>query len=114
MQEIPLLSDPAQRFEIELNELRLFFTVRFNFAGSFWTFDLADSDKTLISGVTMLLGTNLFEPQRDLTETLGQIWMYDKTRSGLDATADNLGTDVIMLYFLPDEVIPLPVVEIVE
>jgi hypothetical protein len=111
MLEIPLTSDVSQRFEIELNGFRLFFSVRYNPAAALWTFDLEDSAKPLVYGVTMLIGQNLLHSHRDLTETIGQLWMYDLSGLGIDATAETLGSQVILLFLEPDEAAPIPIIE---
>lgn len=96
-QEIPLTSDPSQRLEIELNGIRYFFTVSFNWNGGKWYFTLENSTGTIIKGVSMLLGQDMLDAHEDIE--LGQLWMIDLSGKNEDALFDDLGSRVIMVHY---------------
>ena len=108
MNIIPLTNDPAQRFGISLNAQKLFFEIKWNYGASFWTLGLSDTENTLITGVTMMTGKNLFIHHKDLIESIGQLWVWDKSGLGISPTLDNLGSEVILLHFIPGETVPVP------
>jgi hypothetical protein len=102
-QSIPLTSDPAQRFEIIINDIRFFFSVYYSANGGKWFFDLENSTETLIERVAMLRGQNMLDGHPDLQDQIGQLWMWDAAQNGNDAGPDNLGTDFLMINFANDE-----------
>lgn len=106
---IPLSNDPAQRFEVTLNNTRYFFTVKYNYNADFWTFSLEDSTEMLIEGVPMLPGINMLWPHEDLT--FGQLWMVDQTEKNIDPDGDNIGDIVKLIYYPPGEEPDLPTLE---
>jgi hypothetical protein len=99
-QVIPLTSYPSQFIEVELNGKRIFLRVYWQTQDKKWYMDLSDENGTLAAGVGMVLGADLIE-QYNLG--LGQLWMADLQNTEVDASANDLGVRVFLLYFAPGE-----------
>lgn len=101
--QIPVTSDPAQDFVINLGTAKWELYVRFNDRGSFWTMDITDynSQTALVTGMPLLLGCDLIAPY-NLNN--GSLIMYDATGSSKDAGPDDLGSRVFLYWFSADEV----------
>ena len=100
---IPMTADPARRIEVSLNRKRYFLTTKYNVAGNVWSMDLEDSAGVILYGITLLTGVNLLATQRDLTAEIGGLWLVDTTGSRSDPGAENLGSDVVLTHFAPEE-----------
>lgn len=106
---IPLTSDPAQRFEINLNNVRYFFIIKYNYNADIWALTIQDSSSTLIEGIIMLPGVNLLAPHEDIT--LGELWMVDQSEKNIDPDGENIGDLVKLIYYPPGESPDLPDIE---
>jgi hypothetical protein len=102
--EIPLTNDPSQKLELELNGIRYFLSVQFNFNSGIWLFKIADSEEQpIIEGLPLTLGNNILEPFVDVERLLGQFWMVDEREQDQDADSETLGSDVKLIYYPPGD-----------
>jgi hypothetical protein len=106
--EIPLTNEPSQRFEIELDNNRYFFLVKYNYQGEIWSLTIEDFIGILIEGICMLPGRNILSPHPDIESKIGQIWLVDLDEKDTDPDGDNLGTKIKMIYYTPEESPNLP------
>lgn len=102
--ELPLSSDPAQRFTTQLGDKKYDFDVKYNDRSGVWTMDMADnaSKLSILSGVPLVLGQELLEPYN---LAIGQMLVVDGTNQGKEAGPDDLGDRVKLYWISPDEVI---------
>jgi hypothetical protein len=101
--QLPLTSDPAQDFVINLGGQQWELYVRYNDRGSFWTMDITEynSQTSLVTGMPILLGADLLAPY---ILNNGAMVATDTNGLGQDAGPDDLGTRVIVFWYSPDEV----------
>lgn len=101
--QLPLTSDPAQDFVINLGGQQWELYIRYNDRSSFWTMDITEynSQTSLVIGMPILLGCDLLAPY--ILDN-GSMVATDTTGLGKDAGADDLGTRVIVFWYSPDEV----------
>ena len=104
---IPLTNAPSSIFEITLNDRVITMQTKFNVRGSgidntlpYWTINLTEGDQPLAIGLALVLGADIL---RQLNLGLGAIFMVDLTDTHTEATADSLGTDIVMVYTTPEE-----------
>ena len=88
--ELPLSSDPAQRFTTQLGAKKYDFDVKYNDRSGVWTMDMADNATKLaiLSGIPLVLGQELLEPYN---LTMGRMLVVDGTNQGKEAGTDDLG-----------------------
>ena len=88
--ELPLSSDPAQRFTTQLGDKKYDFDVKYNDRSGVWTMDMADNANKLpiLSGIPLVLGQELLEPYN---LTMGRMLVVDGTNQGKEAGTDDLG-----------------------
>lgn len=103
MRIVPLTSDGAYRFNIELNGIVYTFEIKYNVRFNTWSFSMLQNEIDVITGVGMLIGVNMLEPFT--LDNIGGLYMFDDSGQKLDAGPDDLGTRVIMIYLTPQEVI---------
>ena len=101
--QLPVTSDPAQDFVINLGTQKWEMYVRYNDRGGFWTMDITDynSQTSLVTGMPIVLGCDLLAPY---TLGNGSMLAYDTTGSGTDAGPDDLGTRVVLYWVSADDV----------
>jgi hypothetical protein len=104
--QLPLTSDPAQDFVIQLGSVKYEFYVRYNDRGSFWSADISDynSQTTLIAGMPLLLGCDLLAP---FLLGNGSMIVYDEKGSNTDAgdpDSGDLGSRVNVYWYDSAEV----------
>ncbi len=93
-------SDPNYRVGISLNDTPYLFDVRWNGRDGAWYFDLYDdSEVPIISGVKLVLGAFILTACTDPRKPSGAIIVADLSGQGRDATIDDLGTRVVVLYY---------------
>lgn len=100
---VPLTTDPARRFEIELNEVGVFISTRYNFNNKVWYLSIEDSGGLIFQGIAILTGINLLESQAALQERIGQLWIVDRSGARSDPTFEGLGDTYILVNFSPEE-----------
>lgn len=99
-------SVPAYDFSVDIDGVSYTFDVRWNSRARAWYFDVLESDGTPIArGIKVVLGAYLGRGRLHDLFRLGVIVAHDTTRDGRDATLDDLGTRVEVLYVPVDELI---------
>lgn len=97
-------SVPSYRVSTVLDEVEYILDVRWNARDGAWYFDLYDADEDLIrAGIKVVLGTLLGRRCADLRFPGGAIIADDTSRDGREATLDDIGTRVVVMYFDADE-----------
>jgi hypothetical protein len=129
MQVIPFTSDPWQTFSCTLNGTEYGFAANYNDRSGVWSFDLSlkSTETPLVTGVTILLGSDLLAP---FGLGIGRMFAVDMAASPAWALAadgvtqvpitqmtdadpfgafnDDLGARVIVVYVAPGESVPSP------
>lgn len=106
MIRLPLTSDPCRTFTTVIGEARYRITTTWNDRSQVWTLDIADgdTDAPIASGIPVVLGADLllsFAPE------LGRLIAVDMTSApgyGTDASAEDLGDRIQLLWLEPGEV----------
>jgi len=101
MIEVPLSSDPEQKFTIALNSVLYTFRVYYNSRANLWALDISLGTVALINGIALTIGDDIMSPYVSGPERL---YMINITDSSLDADATNLGTDVKLFQLTAGEV----------
>lgn len=101
MLELPVTSDPAQEFTVQLGLLNARVTLLYNSLSTIWTLSLINTvdDLALLHGVALVLGADLFAP---LSSKYGSMLCVDYTSTGTEANLDNI-TAVVGLVWYPPE-----------
>jgi hypothetical protein len=107
--EIPL--DPTVRGDASsfrlgtsLGDDQVILDVRWNSRDGAWYMDLYDQDETpIVRSVKLVLGVNLCRASTHPIFTRNLLRMVDTSRSGREATLDDLGTRVVLLHYTRDE-----------
>jgi hypothetical protein len=102
MQTIPIVAGaPSQDFRIVLNGISYNMRARWNSRASFWTLDIADEkNNDIVDGIALKAGVDLLDPYN---LGIGGFFIYDTTESSIEATLDNIGSDVALVYLTPEE-----------
>lgn len=102
--ELPLAADPAQSFTCQLGTVKYFFVVRYNSRNGVWTMDLSydASREPIIVGVPIVLGVDLLGAYNF---NIGSLIAVDTSGTARDATADDLGSRVLLYWVSADEVL---------
>ena len=100
--ELPLTPDPSQRFTVQLGRVKYDFYVKFNSRSGVWTFDLsvASSKAVLLQSIPIVLGADLLAPYN---LAIGRLIATDTSSRGRDATTEDLGTRVKLVWFSIEE-----------
>lgn len=103
MLELPITTDPAQEFTIQLGELSAKVTILYNSISGIWTLSLLNNvtQVSLLEGVALVLGTDLLGA---FNYGIGSLVCVDYIGSGVEATLDTITTQVGVVWFSPDEV----------
>jgi hypothetical protein len=101
-QEIPLTNDVSQTFSTDLNGTNYNFRVIWNERLGVWSMTIYDVDfNVIIAGVALLIGTDII---KSLNSSIGGMVVADSDGTNRDATVDDLGTRVKLIYLTPEEV----------
>lgn len=97
---IPIQANiPAQSFSIVLNGVGYNMSAKWNSRAGFWTLDIADEDGAIIiSNIALKAGLDLLYP---FNLGIGGLYVYDVSETGKEATLNNIGTEVILVYTEP-------------
>lgn len=105
--ELPVNNrNPNYRFQVELEANIYFFELRYNTRMQRWLMDIEDKDKiTIVQGIPIL--TEIFLLSNFVDDRLppGFIIAIDESGKGKQATRQELGNDVKLLYITSDEAI---------
>jgi len=104
-QQIPFTSDePFYEFSTTLDGERFYFNVRWNDRDGAWYFDLADEEQVVIRhGIKIILGLALGMRTVSNRWPNGHMIAFDTSQQGVDATIDDLGTRVIVVFYTNEE-----------
>ena len=96
--ELPLTTDPSQRFVIQLGATKYTFWVKYNSRSVVWTLDLFQTrdNAPLLSSIPIVLGVDLLWPYN---LAMGHLIAGDSSGQGKDATADDLGSRVKLFWY---------------
>ncbi len=100
-------SNARYRFGTSLGSFHVWFDVHYNSRDRAWYFDLRDDtdDAVIIAGVKVVLGVNFGRRSAHPLFKSNLLRAIDTTRSGRDATFDDLGTRVQVLHYTLDELL---------
>lgn len=107
MQLLPLEpSIPHYTFSTVISDNTYLFEVRWNARDAAWYMDVAEQDGApIVTGVKVVLGANLARRANHKLFTLGAFVAMDTSRTGVDATLDDLGTRVQVVYMTNFEIL---------
>ena len=100
MDLIPLTNEPSSKFEIALEDGNFEIELNFNSISNLWYMDIAQNNVPLISGINLVLGTNLV---RGYGLNIGAWFMIDLDSTGVEANVPRLGTKVVLFYIPESE-----------
>ena len=102
---LPLVpSVPSYRVSTALEDQQYIFDVRWNARDLAWYLDIStEADEIILRGLKIVLGTVLGARSTDTRLPPGLLIPADLTSSGRDATFDDLGTRVAVLYYTLEE-----------
>jgi len=103
--EIPVNTDPAQRFTTQLGTQKIVFDFRWNDRSERFELDLFrdDDQSVIVRGLNVVLGCDLLEPYNF---GLGHLVVVDTSNLHQEANLTNFG-DVVKLMWVSDDE-PLP------
>ena len=101
MRVIPLSQNYSANFTIELNGEIYAFKTLYNSRFGNWSFNLSKDDVELLSGISMILGSDIIG-QYNLG--IGVLFMADLETTHLDATAFDIGIRVVLVHTTEDEI----------
>lgn len=104
IRELPLSSDPAQVFAMQIDDAKYIVDVRYNDRSGVWTLDLYESatQALIVASLPLVIGQDLLEPYNF---SIGSLLCVDTTGQGINAGADELGSRVKVYWASPDEVV---------
>ncbi|MDQ7745452.1 phage baseplate plug family protein [Hydrogenophaga pseudoflava] len=99
---LPLTSDPAQSFTVQLGRSKYLFDVKFNSRSGVWTFDLFDAATkvAMLASIPIALGVDMLWPYN---LGIGRLIAGDSSNRGRDAGSDDLGQRLKVFWFSPEE-----------
>jgi hypothetical protein len=110
MQILPLSPGlPEYRFSTEIGDDSYVFDVRWNRRDQCWYLDLfeADGETAIFHGVKVVLGANLGRMHRHPLLGRGAFVAVDTSGRSVDATFDDLGTRVLVIYMPSIEIVAM-------
>lgn len=101
MIEIPLNSNPEQRFNIVINEVKYEVRVILNSRTGIWTMDLSTQNEEIVTGIALLPGVDIFE-QYNLD--IGKGYAVNLENPRRDPTKTGLGTNSKLFILTEEEI----------
>lgn len=90
---------PNYSFKIDLEGVTYTLSFRYNTRDVIWAMDVADEGGVIIlSGIPLVLGTILLERFPDSNIPPGDFFVLNLEDETAEATRDNFGTDVLLMY----------------
>jgi len=102
-QEIILTSDGSQKFTIILDGINYSFNVMYNTRIGIWTANISTEGVELVNGIALVGGVDIV---KQFTFALKNLYIVNLNDPKIDATKENLGTDV-KLYKLNVAEVPV-------
>lgn len=102
---LPLIpSEPNYRVGTQLVETQYILDVRWNTRDAAWYMDLLQEDETPIRmGIKLVLGSPLGARTTDQAFPPGVFIAVDLSGAGRDATLDDMGVRVVVMFYTSDE-----------
>ena len=101
MDIIPLSQNYSSVFNIDLEGESYTFKTLYNSRFGNWSFNILKDDVEIISGVNMVLGSDIIG-QYNLG--IGVLFMVDLDQTNLDATAFDIGKRVVLVHATEEEI----------
>lgn len=100
IQRVPVDSILSNKqFRTELDAVFYLFDFRFNTRATLWMMNMYDEGGNIIlSGIALLLGVDLISRFQDSRLPPGPLFMMNVKNDNIEATRDNFGEDVLLLY----------------
>lgn len=92
---IPISLNTSQRFEITLQDGDFELRIDYMEVAKVWIMNVTKDDVLLVNGLRLVLGTDLMRP---FDFKIGKWEMSNITDGVTDATVDDIGVDVLLLY----------------
>lgn len=102
MIEVPLTSEPEQRFSIKIDDQTYNCTVTLNSRLGIWSISLSQNNVDLVLGVALLSGVDIFG---QYNIGISNAYVVNLSNSIIDPQKDNLGTVAKLFILTDDEVI---------
>jgi len=103
---IPFIpSEAFYTFSTSIDEVQYIFDVRWNSRAGHWYYDLKDENGDVIrSGMRVALGAFPLHRSVDARAPTGALMAVDTTGQDLEATYDDMGVRVLMVYYTLAEI----------
>ena len=97
---LPIHSDfPSYSFKVELSSVLYTLSFSFNFRTEYWVMDIQDTSGEVIqAGVPVLVKQDLLGRFADSRIPSGELVALNLETENVEATRDNFGTSVVLLY----------------
>jgi hypothetical protein len=105
--ELPVTTDPAQRFTTQLGDTKIVFDLQWNDRSERFELSLFydATQEVIVRGLNVVLGCDLLEP---FNFNLGHLVVVDTANLHTEANLSNFGTVVKFMWVSADEVLPEP------
>jgi len=108
MKIITLTNSGQSQSSVDLGFLLVSLTARYSYLAECWMLDIVDvQGESLLLGLMLVPGVDLFTPYTQLKKTLGSLVVVEK-RAGDYKSPNALGENVKLLWFAPDEEVVIP------
>jgi len=101
MEIIPLSQNYSSIFTIDIEGETYQFKVIYNSRFGNWSFNIIKNDIEIITGVSMILGTDIVG---QFNLGIGILFMADLDQTNLDATAFDIGTRIVLVRATEEEI----------
>lgn len=98
---IEMTSDGEGITEVNLGDILVTFTTRFNYSIGAWTLDIADAQGSVVlKGLMLLPNIDILSPYPEQNESLGGLVLFEQN-IGDHLDSDTLGTETKLVWFPP-------------
>jgi len=101
MEVIPLSQNYSSVFTIDIDGETYTFVTSYNSRFGNWSFNIAKNEIEIITGVSMVLGTDIVG---QFNLGIDVLFMADLEQTNLDASAFDLGTRVVLVHATQEEI----------
>lgn len=106
MNRIPMKTFPAYTMEVTLDLIPYRFDFHWNYRGEFWTLNVLDREQqSLVMGIRLALGFDLFDLYPDRGLPPGQLFVVDPTGSEVEIGRNDFtnGRELEVIYVTENE-----------